>query len=143
MTTFLTLLFTAVAILLILVVLVQRGRGGGLSGAFGSGGGSTSAFGTKTGDVFTWATVILFAVFMLLAIWLNMRFPTIKEEYSGVTKVQPAGGTGEEKPATAPSGTLLETPRPASASTAPAAPVVPVTRAAPATAAATSTSQPK
>ena len=58
---------------MVLVVLVQRGRGGGLSGAFGSGGGSSSAFGTKTGDVFTTVTVIAFVMFMLLSIWLSFR----------------------------------------------------------------------
>ena len=44
------------AVFLILLVLVQRGRGGGLSGAFGGAGGQ-SAFGTKAGDVFTKITV--------------------------------------------------------------------------------------
>jgi preprotein translocase subunit SecG len=74
MTTFLILLMICVSILMILVVLVQRGRGGGLSGAFGAGGGSNSAFGTKTGDVFTTVTVVFFVVFMLLAIGLSHRF---------------------------------------------------------------------
>lgn len=75
MTYALTIVFILVSILMILVVLVQKGRGGGLSGAFGAGGGgSTTAFGTKTGDVFTTITVILFAVFLLLAIWLNYRY---------------------------------------------------------------------
>ncbi len=41
---------------LILVVLLQRGRGGGLAGAFGGAGGQ-SAFGTKAGDVFTKITI--------------------------------------------------------------------------------------
>ncbi|MFW6133703.1 MAG: preprotein translocase subunit SecG [Planctomycetota bacterium] len=64
---FLGTLFIVICILLILVVLLQRGRGGGLSAAFGGGGGS-GAFGTKTGDVFTWVTIVLTALFLLLAI---------------------------------------------------------------------------
>ena len=60
-----------VALILILLVLIQKGRGGGLSSAFGGGGGNT-AFGAKTGDVLTWATSIVFGVFMLLAIGLNL-----------------------------------------------------------------------
>ncbi|NIL97112.1 MAG: preprotein translocase subunit SecG, partial [Planctomycetales bacterium] len=40
----------------ILLVLVQRGRGGGLTGALGGMGGQ-SAFGTKAGDMFTRITV--------------------------------------------------------------------------------------
>ena len=41
---------------LVLLVLVQRGRGGGLTGALGGPGGQ-SAFGTKAGDLFTRITV--------------------------------------------------------------------------------------
>jgi protein translocase SecG subunit len=60
-------LFLIVCILLIIVVLLQKGRGGGLSGAFGGGAGS-SAFGTRTGDVFTWVTIVLTGLFLVLAI---------------------------------------------------------------------------
>lgn len=56
-----------VCALLMLVILIQKGRGDGLVGAFGGGGGS-SAFGTKTGDIFTWITCFLAAVFVLLAV---------------------------------------------------------------------------
>ena len=64
-------LFIFVCLILILLVLIQKGRGGGLSSAFGGGGGNT-AFGSKTGDVLTWATSIVFGVFMLLAVGLNL-----------------------------------------------------------------------
>jgi preprotein translocase subunit SecG len=67
---FFVLLFV-VCLFLILLVLIQKGRGGGLSNAFGGGGGNT-AFGSKTGDVLTWATSIVFGVFMLLAVGLNL-----------------------------------------------------------------------
>ena len=40
------------SIFLILLILVQRGRGGGVAGALGGPGGQ-SAFGTKAGDLFT------------------------------------------------------------------------------------------
>lgn len=63
-------LFIVVSVLLILIVLIQKGRGGGLSSAFGGAGGNT-AFGSKTGDVLTWATSIMFGIFLLLAIFLN------------------------------------------------------------------------
>lgn len=61
----------SVSAILILLVLIQKGRGGGLSGAFGGSGGST-AFGTKTGDVLTWATSIIFGLFIALAVALNL-----------------------------------------------------------------------
>ena len=63
-------LFLFVCVILILLVLIQKGRGGGLAGAFGGAGGNT-AFGSKTGDVLTWATSILFGVFLLLAVATN------------------------------------------------------------------------
>ena len=49
-------LMCVTAIFLMLIVLVQRGRGGGLAGAFGGAGGQ-SAFGTKAGDLFTRITI--------------------------------------------------------------------------------------
>jgi preprotein translocase subunit SecG len=64
-------LFILVSLLMVLIVLIQKGRGGGLSGAFGGAGGHT-AFGSKTGDVLTWATSIIFGVFLALAIVLNL-----------------------------------------------------------------------
>jgi len=64
-------LFILVCLLMIMLVLIQKGRGGGLSGAFG-GGGANTAFGSKTGDVLTWTTSVLFGVFLLLAVALNL-----------------------------------------------------------------------
>ncbi|MEX0669768.1 MAG: preprotein translocase subunit SecG, partial [Pirellulales bacterium] len=55
------------ALFLIALVLIQRGRGGGLAGAFGGMGGQ-SAFGTKAGDVFTRITVVVAACWILLCI---------------------------------------------------------------------------
>lgn len=52
--------------LLIFIILLQRGRGGGLAGALGGMGGQ-SAFGTKAGDVFTKITIGLAIVWTLLA----------------------------------------------------------------------------
>tara|TARA_R110002072_G_scaffold238769_2_gene396259 strand:+ start:146355 stop:146927 length:573 start_codon:yes stop_codon:yes gene_type:complete len=60
------LLLGVISALLILVVLLQRGRGGGLAGAFGGLGGQ-SAFGTKAGDVFTKITIGLVTAWVLLA----------------------------------------------------------------------------
>ena len=64
-------LFVIVCLILILLVLIQKGRGGGLVSAF-AGGGGNSAFGAKTGDVLTWATSVIFGIFLLLAIILNL-----------------------------------------------------------------------
>jgi preprotein translocase subunit SecG len=60
-------LLVFMALFLIALVLIQRGRGGGLAGAFGGAGGQ-SAFGTKAGDVFTRVTVIVASLWILLCI---------------------------------------------------------------------------
>jgi len=66
MADFAMLLLAVISAFLILVVLLQRGRGGGLAGAFGGLGGQ-SAFGTKAGDVFTKITIGLVTAWVLLA----------------------------------------------------------------------------
>lgn len=55
------------AVFLILLVLVQRGRGGGLAGALGGAGGS-SAFGAKAGDNFTYFTIYSAALWIVLCV---------------------------------------------------------------------------
>src|SRR5258708_27556228 len=68
------LVFTS--LFLICLILIQRGKGGGLAGAFGGMGGS-SAFGTKAGDVFTKVTMAVagfwIVLSMLLVIISNQR----------------------------------------------------------------------
>jgi preprotein translocase subunit SecG len=66
-------LFALLAILLMGVILLQRGRGVGLAGAFGGAGGNT-AFGAKTGDFLTWATIVIAGVFLVTSILLNYAF---------------------------------------------------------------------
>jgi len=65
-----------VSIFLILVILVQRGRGGGLTGALGGMGGQ-SAFGTKAGDLFTKITIVVAAIWILLAMLAIQRLGRI------------------------------------------------------------------
>ena len=76
LTVLLYLLLAITSLFLICLVLIQRGKGGGLAGAFGGQGGS-SAFGTKAGDVFTRVTMISAAVWislnMLLVVLSNNR----------------------------------------------------------------------
>lgn len=54
-----------VSVLLIGVILLQRGRGGGLIGSL-SGLGGQSAFGTKAGDVFTRITIVIAFVWVIV-----------------------------------------------------------------------------
>jgi preprotein translocase subunit SecG len=59
------------SLFMILLVLIQRGKGGGLSGAFGGAGGS-SAFGSRAGDTFTRITIYT-AAFWVLFIMITIR----------------------------------------------------------------------
>lgn len=79
----LAIIFIVVCVFLILLVLLQKGRGGGLSSAFGGEGGQ-SAFGSKTGDVFTWITISVVVAFGLLAMILTKTYkPDNSDELIG------------------------------------------------------------
>ncbi len=67
MTYLLGILLAISSFFLIVLVLIQQGRGGGLAGAFGGMGGQ-SAFGTKAGDLFTKITIGVAAVWILLCV---------------------------------------------------------------------------
>jgi preprotein translocase subunit SecG len=93
-----TLLFLT-SVFLILLVLIQRGRGGGLAGAFGGLGGQ-SAFGTKAGDLFTRITIGVAAFWIILCAasvkLLNEGSQPLFDQglgRSGATASPPAGGT--------------------------------------------------
>jgi preprotein translocase subunit SecG len=112
---------------LILLVLVQRGRGGGLAGAFGGLGGQ-GAFGTKAGDLFTRITIFTAAFWIILCAFSVKYFsegsrtviaPTLGKN---VPALPSTGGTG---PSTAPgtkSGTAPASSAPASSAPATSAP---------------------
>jgi len=57
------------SLFLICLVLIQRGKGGGLAGAFGGAGGQ-SAFGSRAGDAFTKITIYTALVWILLIMFL-------------------------------------------------------------------------
>src|SRR3954466_14363251 len=66
-------LIILVSFFLICLILIQRGKGGGLAGAFGGVGGS-SAFGTKAGDVFTRVTMVVASVWIILSMILVVLY---------------------------------------------------------------------
>jgi preprotein translocase subunit SecG len=74
------------SIFLILLILVQRGRGGGLAGALGGMGGQ-SAFGSKAGDVFTKITIITaisWIILCLIAIKNNGAIKPVSANKAGI-----------------------------------------------------------
>jgi preprotein translocase subunit SecG len=85
------ILMFAISVFLILLVLVQRGRGGGLTGALGGMGGQ-SAFGTKAGDMFTRVTMVTAGIWILLcmvSIWLLGS----QDQWGASSKGRSGGGT--------------------------------------------------
>ena len=96
---FLAVLLILVCLTLMVIILLQRGRGGGMAAAFGGGGGGGSAFGAKTGDVFTLFTVILTAVYLLIAVVGNYAFlPPPGVEAARPDQVQTPATGGETPP---------------------------------------------
>ncbi len=101
----LAVLLILVCFLLMIVILLQKGRGGGLAGAFGGAGGM-SAFGAKTGDVFTWITVIMAGVFVLLTVVANFAFdqsmrpktPPVAESVIPIEGVEGVEGASQGQP---------------------------------------------
>ena len=98
--------FILVCVLLILIILLQKGRGGGLAGAFGGAGGY-SAFGAKTGDYFTWMTIALAALFIIVAcvgVWFYVpEDDKAAAREQGVTAPGPEAPEGGEASTTRPS----------------------------------------
>src|SRR5437667_4842394 len=77
----LNILVLLLGLFLILLVLIQRGKGGGLAGAFGGVGGS-SAFGSRAGDVFTRVTIAVAAVWIIL-IMIQVKVVQIPNQEAG------------------------------------------------------------
>ncbi len=70
-------LFLICSLALVLVTLIQKGKGGGLSSAF-AGGMASGILGSKTGDVLTWITIGVVSFFILVALVLDKWWrPTV------------------------------------------------------------------
>jgi preprotein translocase subunit SecG len=124
-----SLLFV-LSFLIIAIILLQRGRGGGLTGALGGLGGQ-SAFGVKAGDIFTRITAVLVLLWIffsaLAARWYKEDALDIQADTSATTSMSTGGGMGgtSELPAIPPvvsPETAPATATPAPATPAPATP---------------------
>jgi len=132
MSVLLSIMIIGVSLLVIGLVLLQKNRGSGLSGAFGGVGGH-SAFGTKTGDFLTWITVGLVGLFLLLNVVANYAFEPEKLDRTKAAPtpadttsetIPPASGdapaTGTPTPVSTTPVPVSTTPSPAPATTPPA-----------------------
>jgi len=118
------LIFSLVLITVSLIglILIQRGKGGGLAGAFG-GGGVEQAFGTRATTLAQKATVVLGVLYLSLSVALGIRLApggaaAPARETSSETTKPPAAPASEPGAAAAPK----TTPAPATAPTPAPAP---------------------
>ena len=95
-----SILFAIASVFMIFIVLLQRGRGGGLAGAFGATGGQ-SAFGTKAGDIFTRITIGVAVVWVALAAGTGFA---MRAESQGRFKPLATGDETQLIPANPPAG---------------------------------------
>jgi preprotein translocase subunit SecG len=103
LTTFLDIIHVSVCLFLMLVVLLQQGKGGGIGAAFG-GAATQQVFGGRgAGNLLTRATAVCAAVFMLTSVSLayvsssgdrELKARIVKEQRSGKgnegTRVKPS-----------------------------------------------------
>ena len=72
------ILWVLIALALILIVLIQKGKGGGLGAAFG--GAAGSLLGTKTTDFFTKVTIGLVLLYFVLGVIMVKWWKPISSE---------------------------------------------------------------
>ena len=86
------------SLFLMLLILVQRGKGGGLTGALGGMGGQ-SAFGSKAGDAFTKITIITAMIWIMLCMVTIAAFnppPAAKAAVNDDAEITSGIGIDEE-----------------------------------------------
>jgi preprotein translocase subunit SecG len=122
-------LFVLAAILLILVVLIQKGKGGGLSGAL-AGGAMGNVLGAKSKEPLTYFTIFLVCLFLVLAMVMSKFYrPSITTESSSVQNTSAAMPADTQTvPAALPAEDISKTDDtlPSDQTGAPEMPVIPV-----------------
>jgi preprotein translocase subunit SecG len=106
--TVLITLYVLICVSLIVVILLQSGKGSGLSGILGSGGGGQTIFGARAGDVMTKTTTVLAVCFMGFSLVLALL--STRQSSSLVGEIESAG---LEMPRSEPSAVEEGSPAPA------------------------------
>jgi preprotein translocase subunit SecG len=81
------------SLFIVLIILLQRGRGGGLTGALGGAGGA-SAFGVKAGDIFTRITAVSVLLWIILCALTTWWYLPPKLDIQSDPRGMGAGGSG-------------------------------------------------
>ena len=92
-----SVVFVISAVILVLVILIQKGRGGGLSAAFG-GAMASGILGSKTGDFLTWVTIVLVGVFLMLAVVMARFYKPTISDYGGGPGIRQKQPQSTEQP---------------------------------------------
>ncbi len=96
----LVILHVFVSVFLIVTVLLQSGKGGGLAGTFGGSGVTGGVFGGRGAAPFLAKATTVFAVmFMLTAITLNFVTPGVRDGGSVIERVAPVAPPIYSEPA--------------------------------------------
>lgn len=125
MYTFLSILYVFVCLFLILVVLLQSGKGGGLGSAFGGGASQQIFGGAGAGNLLTRLTAGFAFTFMALSVWLAflstsgeqaldraVREQTAAQEAAAETEAEAAEAAAAEEAAAEPDAAEAEDPAP-------------------------------
>lgn len=118
--TLVTVVHIAACIFLILVILLQAGRGGGVSAAFGGGAGAAlgqRAAATVLGRVTSWAAGTFMVTSMVLAVYSS---PSANDPTKAFIEKNPGAPVTEAAPESAPEGAAPSEAAPAPAGDAPA-----------------------
>jgi preprotein translocase subunit SecG len=119
-TIFLTVLHVLVCVILVVVVLLQRGKGAEIGAVFG-GGSSSTVFGARgAGNFFTRLTTGAAVLFMVTSLWLSVLGTSrVSEGLFDEEESAPADAQGEAD------GGFAETPQPAAGEESPTTPEPP------------------
>jgi len=113
---FLYALTVVVSLLLIGIILIQPSKSGGMGAAFGGVG--ESVFGGKAGSHLTKATVVMTAIFFVIALLLAALIGhgvKLEEKNDGITRELTQSAAAEKAPAKAPAAVPAKAVAPAKA----------------------------
>jgi len=108
MTTLIITIHVIACTLLIIIILIQRGRGGGLAESFS---GVESMFGTKTNAFLSRTTTVLATLFFITC--LSLALLSVRQSRSLMKSVKPQAAPAKQTmPATASDNATKQTPQP-------------------------------